>query len=232
MDSLEISHLDLEFGERSDWDSVCFSDAEEGSCITQFFSTYGGSYDDHSFVCGSDYGISDSRRLSSAAVSDDCSIVIDGETMIEGNKVVKVERDCRICHLTLDHDQHQSGIQSGIAIHLGCSCKDDLGAAHKQCAEAWFKIKGNTTCEICNSIAVNVFGENQNETSMAATQQQQQQPANASTIGASVAAMAVTSSSSVEERRRLDGQKLVNILLACMVFAFVVSWLFHFNIPS
>ncbi|GFY84541.1 RING/FYVE/PHD zinc finger superfamily protein [Actinidia rufa] len=29
------------------------------------------------------------------------------------------------------------------SIELGCACKEDLAAAHKQCAEAWFKIKGN-----------------------------------------------------------------------------------------
>ncbi|EEF31972.1 protein binding protein, putative [Ricinus communis] len=51
----------------------------------------------------------------------------------------KVERDCRICHLSLDAG-NQDG---GMPIELGCSCKDDLAAAHRQCAEAWFKIKGN-----------------------------------------------------------------------------------------
>ncbi|MCI13975.1 hypothetical protein A2U01_0035100, partial [Trifolium medium] len=28
-------------------------------------------------------------------------------------------------------------------IMLGCACKDELGIAHRHCAEAWFKIKGN-----------------------------------------------------------------------------------------
>ena len=51
----------------------------------------------------------------------------------------KVERDCRICHLSMDMTSHESGTP----IELGCSCKDDLAAAHKQCAEAWFKIKGD-----------------------------------------------------------------------------------------
>lgn len=53
--------------------------------------------------------------------------------------LAKVERDCRICHLSFD----ASNQDSGLPIELGCSCKDDLAAAHKQCAEAWFKIKGN-----------------------------------------------------------------------------------------
>ncbi|MBA0667135.1 hypothetical protein Goklo_000259 [Gossypium klotzschianum] len=50
-----------------------------------------------------------------------------------------VERDCRICHLSLDPNNQECDLP----IELGCSCKDDLAAAHKQCAEAWFKIKGN-----------------------------------------------------------------------------------------
>ncbi|XP_075090141.1 uncharacterized protein LOC107828968 isoform X2 [Nicotiana tabacum] len=64
----------------------------------------------------------------------------------------KEERDCRICHLNL---LKSGGISSSggdqvqehsieMAIELGCSCKGDLGAAHKQCAETWFKTKGNT----------------------------------------------------------------------------------------
>nr|GEV18492.1 RINGv domain-containing protein [Tanacetum cinerariifolium] len=31
----------------------------------------------------------------------------------------------------------------GGVIELGCNCKGDLGAAHKQCAETWFKIRSN-----------------------------------------------------------------------------------------
>ena len=50
----------------------------------------------------------------------------------------RYEKECRICHLTLETNQ-----EAGAFIVLGCSCKDDLAAAHKQCAEAWFKIKGN-----------------------------------------------------------------------------------------
>jgi hypothetical protein len=53
--------------------------------------------------------------------------------------LAKVERDCRICHLSLD----AGSLEGGLPIELGCSCKNDLAAAHKQCAEAWFKIKGN-----------------------------------------------------------------------------------------
>lgn len=49
-------------------------------------------------------------------------------------------RDCRICHLRLVGEDGEHGS----AIELGCSCKGDLAVAHKQCAETWFRIKGNT----------------------------------------------------------------------------------------
>ncbi|BAS90657.1 Os04g0581502, partial [Oryza sativa Japonica Group] len=49
------------------------------------------------------------------------------------------ERNCRICHLGLD----SAVAESGSSMFLGCSCKDDLSCAHKQCAETWFKFRGN-----------------------------------------------------------------------------------------
>jgi hypothetical protein len=49
------------------------------------------------------------------------------------------EMNCRICHLGLE----SAAAESGAGIVLGCSCKDDLSCAHKQCAETWFKIRGN-----------------------------------------------------------------------------------------
>ncbi|KAJ6750695.1 hypothetical protein OIU85_001253 [Salix viminalis] len=67
----------------------------------------------------------------------------------------KTQRDCRICHLGLETCEEECGG----AIELGCSCKGDLGAAHKKCAETWFKIRGNTTCEICGAAALGVAGE-------------------------------------------------------------------------
>lgn len=117
--------------------SVCFSDAEEGSCYSQFYSTADGdvSYDDE--IMMEEEGL-DSRSLSSGPESV-CSV--DVENGFGQNKVHlgKQEKDCRICHLSLV----SSGPEYGIAIELGCSCKDDLAAAHRHCAETWFKIKGN-----------------------------------------------------------------------------------------
>ncbi|KAJ0089416.1 hypothetical protein Patl1_31745 [Pistacia atlantica] len=129
--------------------------------------------------------------------------------------------------------------ESGIAIQLGCSCKDDLAVAHKQCAEAWFKIRGNKnlyvtlpgslsfcesrdlppdwmTCEICNSIARNVAGA----TEMEAIEQSNE--TNSATAMSSVSASAHHG----ENRNFWHGHRFLNFLLACMVFAFVISWLF------
>ncbi|XP_012068519.2 uncharacterized protein LOC105631129, partial [Jatropha curcas] len=80
----------------------------------------------------------------------DCLSEVDLESgVLEGKMHLgdKNERDCRICHLGLESVEQENGV----AIELGCSCKGDLGAAHKKCAETWFKIKGNTICEICSA---------------------------------------------------------------------------------
>nr|GEW15818.1 zinc finger, RING-CH-type [Tanacetum cinerariifolium] len=114
--------------------------------------------------------------------------------------------------------------ENGIPIELGCSCKDDLAAAHKHCAEAWFKIKGNKTCEICGSIAQNVAGANETEL------MEQWNEANDAMSVATVPGGITTTTS--DTRNFWQGHRFLNFLLACMVFAFVISWLFHFNVPS
>lgn len=82
----------------------------------------------------SDSRVKHERKESSVS---ECSVeILDPEKL---QHLDKIERDCRICHLSMDATNQESGTP----IELGCSCKDDLAAAHKQCAEAWFKIKGN-----------------------------------------------------------------------------------------
>ncbi|KAK4800425.1 hypothetical protein SAY86_020912 [Trapa natans] len=142
--------------------SRCFSDAEEGgSCYSQFYSTAGGSYDEHSFSRVMDVeimGRSSSGRASS--VGSNCSVDVEmHEVKIQLSELER-EKDCRICHLELE----SNSMESGPPIELGCSCKEDLGAAHRNCAETWFKIKGDKICEICHSIASNVVGINEVET--------------------------------------------------------------------
>ncbi|QCE01291.1 uncharacterized protein LOC114193485 [Vigna unguiculata] len=162
-------------------------------------------------------GVCEKERGSSAS---ECSVEVDLE---EGSvpevkvHLDNVERDCRICHLSMDMTNHESGTP----IELGCSCKDDLAAAHKQCAEAWFKIKGNKTCEICGSIAHNVAG------AIEIQMTEQWNEGNDSSAAAASGAAAPT-----ETRNFWQGHRFLNFLLACMVFAFVISWLFHFNVPS
>ncbi|AQK97952.1 uncharacterized protein LOC100193426 isoform 2 [Zea mays] len=63
---------------------------------------------------------------------------------------------CRICHLGPEDDE--SAVPGSEVMLLGCGCKDELGAAHQQCAEAWFRIKGDRRCEICGSDAKNITG--------------------------------------------------------------------------
>ncbi|PIN05118.1 hypothetical protein CDL12_22340 [Handroanthus impetiginosus] len=80
------------------------------------------------------------------------------------------------------------------------------------------------TCEICNSIARNVVGPNDVEAV------QQASESNGAVATAATSSAPATSTS--ESRTCLNGHRFLNFLLACMVFAFVISWLFHFNIPS
>ncbi|MCL7044042.1 hypothetical protein MKW94_015765 [Papaver nudicaule] len=229
--------------------SLCFSDAEDQR---SWHSPYNGGGGSGGGGGGGGNSYEDCDRLSNvsdleigrviteqpnrhSSVSSDRGSVVDlesgggggGASAPEINKVVQQQhstkvvvvvdnsvKDCRICHLSLDSTNQESGIP----IELGCSCKEDLAAAHKHCAEAWFKIKGNKTCEICGSVARNVVGVNEtefldqwNETS---------------------GTTAATPAPATETRSFWHGHRFLNFLLACMVFAFVISWLFHFNVPS
>lgn len=131
--------LDSSVANYDDEESICFSEIEEGSCYSQFYSTADGSMDGYNFGSEIDE-VLDSRRVSSVAGSD-CSV--DVENGVHEFKIFleRMEGDCRICHLSLRAEE--SDVESGVAIELGCSCKNDLAAAHQHCAEAWFKIKGN-----------------------------------------------------------------------------------------
>nr|GMD73332.1 uncharacterized protein LOC109163760 [Ipomoea batatas] len=113
--------------------SFRFSDSDSDQ---SWVSAAGGPYEECRCSAAAER-LRQSRRKScsvSGALSDDEIDLESGELEL---KVHKDERDCRICHLSLG----------------------DLGTAHKHCAETWFKIKGNTTCEICGATAVNIAGE-------------------------------------------------------------------------
>ncbi|OWM70004.1 uncharacterized protein LOC116195895 [Punica granatum] len=127
----------------------------------------------------------------------------------------KSERDCRICHLSLAAADREVCGADNAPIELGCSCKDDLAAAHQQCAETWFKIRGNKTCEICGSVARNVSGNCKAELS------EVDEP------------VAPPPLHLVPGPPNFwHGHRFLNFVLACVIFAFVISWLFRFNVPS
>ncbi|KAJ8626644.1 hypothetical protein MRB53_019951 [Persea americana] len=71
----------------------------------------------------------------------------NGEDPLDGDKI------CRICHLSSDHGPGTTDL-----MELGCSCRGELGAVHRHCAETWFKLKGNRCCEICGETAKNITG--------------------------------------------------------------------------
>ncbi|CAH8392641.1 unnamed protein product [Eruca vesicaria subsp. sativa] len=112
----------------------------------------------------------------------------------------------------------------GGAMELGCSCKEDLAIAHRQCAETWFKIKGDKICEICQSVAKNVGGANEMHVTSTVEERELRNGGGGEETAAVAAAIAI--------ENRWQPQRVVNIVLACMVFGFVISWLFHFHVSS
>ncbi|RVW60877.1 hypothetical protein CK203_033570 [Vitis vinifera] len=104
----------------------------------------GGSYGDEEQRCsrgpGTEIvGVSEKGRESSVS---ECSVDVDLGRGVPEIKVhlAKVERDCRICHLSLD----STNLESGIPIELGCSCKADLAAAHKQLQRRGSRLRATT----------------------------------------------------------------------------------------
>ncbi|KAF6170130.1 hypothetical protein GIB67_038239 [Kingdonia uniflora] len=118
------------------------------------------------------------------------------------------ERVCRICHLSSD------GVpaETNDLIKLGCGCKGELGAAHRHCAETWFKLKGNRYCEICGEAANNVTGTGDGNF---------MEEWNESGIG--------TTNSAETREGFWRGQPFCNFLMALLVLAFVLPWFFRVN---
>lgn len=113
---------------------------------------------------------------------------------------------CRVCHLVFD-----GGFAANETMQLGCHCKEDLAIAHRNCAEVWFKIKGNRICEICGATAQNIVGvedtgflEQWND--------------------------AEASNSTEPQTRCWQSLSLCNFFLACMVVTFILLWLFRVTI--
>ncbi|CAL5380325.1 unnamed protein product [Camellia sinensis] len=130
MATVDKSHVDLE--------DAATTGGAGGSTLSD-----GGS-DDLSSTADASSSLSGAEivGVSRESSASECSVEVDLEAGVPQVKVhlARSERDCRICHLSLDATNQES---NGIPIELGCSCKDDLTAAHRHCDEAWFKIKGN-----------------------------------------------------------------------------------------
>ncbi|KAL5772181.1 hypothetical protein ACOSQ2_012105 [Xanthoceras sorbifolium] len=129
------------------------------------------------------------------------------------------ERVCRICHLTSEQASETASNTSVCTttvelIQLGCGCKDELGIAHSHCAEVWFKLKGNRSCEICGQTAKNITGVGDSRF-MAEWNEQR----------------IIGSGGNPSERRGgcWRGQPFCNFLMACLVIAFVLPWFFRVN---
>ena len=59
------------------------------------------------------------------------------EVVIE---VGKGEETCRVCHLSREVGCSTKGLEM---IRIGCECRGELEFAHRDCGEAWFRIRGN-----------------------------------------------------------------------------------------
>ncbi|KAK1378585.1 RING-CH-type domain-containing protein [Heracleum sosnowskyi] len=139
------------------------------------------------------------------------SCVID----VTADESSDLEWVCRICHLTSDQSLETIGSTScneRELIQLGCGCKDELGAAHSYCAEAWFKLKGNRLCEICGETAKNIIGIADNRFVEEWN-------------------IRMLSDYGIQSSERSGGcwrgQPFCNFLLACLVIAFVLPWFFR-----
>lgn len=139
-------------------------------------------------------------KLSSFIIDVNCNVAMGDNQWV-----------CRICHLSAK----ESGKSLMGLIELGCGCKGELGVAHLDCAEAWFRVRGNRFCEICGDTAKNIKGVGDCGFMEAWNDRR------SSTDPSSL--------SSEGSRRCLRGQPLCNFLMACLVIAFVLPWFFRVN---
>ncbi|XP_078431696.1 uncharacterized protein LOC144703390 [Wolffia australiana] len=136
-------------------------------------------------------------------------VVVEGEG---GKGEGGGEKMCRICHLGKEGSEVSSDL-----VEIGCACKDDLAFAHRNCSEAWFKIKGSRLCEICGSEAKNVTGL-ENRQFLEDWSERSRRAA---------------AGDGVDRRSRYRcwrGQPLCNFLMTCLVISFILPWFFRINV--
>ncbi|XP_074354935.1 uncharacterized protein LOC141693681 isoform X2 [Apium graveolens] len=224
MESFEITCFDLECCHdrcsssmsNDDEESLVCSEAYEGSSYSRSYSTPDGSIDGYNFDCKNEEVLGSKRVLT--LVNSDCSVDIESGVHEFNIVLEKTETSCRICHLSLQVGG--SDIESGIAIQLGCSCKNDMAAAHQRCAETWFMIKGNTICEICKSIARNVDGSDHIEL----PEQANENITLSGNAALAPAPLRVTPPFPL-------GHLLLDFVFACLVFTAFLVWIFQFHMP-
>ncbi|KAJ8616520.1 hypothetical protein MRB53_035892 [Persea americana] len=134
------------------------------------------------------------------------------------------EEICRICHLSSDHQQDVADF-----INLGCSCKGELGMAHRHCAETWFRRKGNRQCEICGQCAKNITEREDRFVGWwwidRGTMETDRR-----TVETDRGTMETDASLSSERTRCWRLQPVCNFLLVCLLLAFVLPWLYRVKI--
>lgn len=96
----------------------------------------------------------DSEKIDSVGheqiVSCPCdSVNSEIQVNIENEGTNSKEKEvCRICLVDIE--------EGGELFRMGCSCKGDLALAHQTCAFEWFRVKGNSTCDVCNQKVQNL----------------------------------------------------------------------------
>lgn len=121
----------------------------------------------------------------------------------------EIDKVCRICHLSWDGQAEPCSD----LIQLGCTCRGEIGTVHQHCAETWFKVKGNRSCEICGETAKNINGMGDSRF----TEWKEMDMASV-----------LDRNSSVRGRCCLS-QPFCNLLMTCLVIAFVLPWFFRFS---
>ncbi|XP_011082985.1 E3 ubiquitin-protein ligase MARCH11-like [Sesamum indicum] len=134
---------------------------------------------------------------------------VKGGGLVDGGGC-NTERVCRICHFG-----REASLFRGLElVALGCDCKGELGFTHRRCAEAWFSQKGDSReCEICGKTAANVRDDGE-ETSIFMMEWNE------------MIAVAASLDASRDSSRRCK-QSFCNLLLACLVLAFLLLWFFR-----
>lgn len=88
------------------------------------------------------------RSLSISGLKDVDNNVTLLDVQSDEKEVPEEEAVCRICMLELDERNE--------TFRMECCCKGELALGHKDCVMKWFSVKGNTVCDICQSVVSNL----------------------------------------------------------------------------